>query len=31
MEYIFLHGNIRNTPSDTKVLVEHHLRVDRST
>ena len=31
MEYISLHGCIRNIPSDTEVHAEHHLRVDRST
>ena len=31
MEYIFLHGYIRNTPSDTEVLAEHKLRTDRGT
>ena len=31
MEYIFLHGYIRNTPPDTDVQAEHQLRVDRST
>ena len=31
MEYIFLHGYIRNTPSDTEVHAEHQLRVDKST
>ena len=31
MEYISLHGYIRNTPSDTEVPAEHQLRVDRST
>ena len=31
VEYISLHGYIRNTPSDTKVHAEHQLRVDRST
>ena len=31
MEYISLHGYIRNTPSDSEVHVEHQLRVDRST
>ena len=30
MEYISLHGYIRNTPSDTEVHAEHQLRVDRS-
>ena len=31
MEYISLHGFIRNTSSDTKDLAECQLRVDRST
>ena len=31
MEYIFLHGYIRNTPSDTEVHTEHQLRAGRST
>ena len=31
MEYLSLHGYIRNTPSDTEVHAEHQLRVDRST
>ena len=31
MEYIALHGYIRNTPSDTEVHAEHQLRADRST
>ena len=31
MEYLPLHGYIRNTPSDTEVQVEHQLRADRST
>ena len=31
VEYISLHGYIRNTPSDTEVHLEHQLRVDRST
>ena len=26
MEYIFLYGYIRNTPSDTEVSAEHQLR-----
>jgi len=30
MEYISLHGYIRNIPSDTEVN-EHQLRADRST
>ena len=31
VEYISLHGYIRNTSSDTEVHAEHQLRVDRST
>ena len=31
VEYISLHGYIRNTPSDTEVHAEHQLRVDRRT
>jgi len=31
MEYISLHGYIRNTPSDPEVHSEHQLRMDRST
>ena len=31
MEYLSLHGYIRNTPSDTEVHAEHQLRGDRST
>ena len=31
VEYISLHGYIRNTPSDTEVHAEHELRVGRST
>ena len=31
MEYISLHGYIRNTPSDIEVHAEHQLRADRST
>ena len=31
MEYISLHGYIRNTPSDMEVYAEHQLKVDRST
>ena len=31
MEYISLHGYIRNTPSDTEVQAEHQLRAERST
>ena len=31
MEYISLHGYIRDTPSDTEVQVEHRLRADWST
>ena len=30
VEYISLHGYIRNTLSDTEVHAEHQLRVDRS-
>ena len=31
VEYISLHGYIRNTLSDTEVHAEHQLRADRST
>ena len=31
MEYLSLHGCIRNTPSDTEVHAKHQLRADRST
>ena len=31
MEFISLHGYIRNTASDTEVDSEHQLRVDRRT
>ena len=31
MEYISLHGYIKNTPSDTEVHAEHQLRAHRST
>ena len=31
VEYISLHGYIRNTPSYTEVHAEYHMRVDRST
>ena len=31
VEYISLHGHIRNTPSDTEVHAEHRLRMDKST
>ena len=31
MEYISLHGYIRNTPSDTEMHAEHQMREDRST
>ena len=31
VEFISLHGYIRNIPSDTKVHTEHELRVGRST
>ena len=30
VEYISLHGYIRNTPSDTEVHAEHQLRADKS-
>ena len=30
VEYISLHGYIKNTPSDTEVHAEHQLRADRS-
>ena len=30
IEYISLHGYIRNTPSDTEVHAEHQLRADKS-
>ena len=30
VEYISLHGYIRNTPSDTEMHAEHQLRVYRS-
>ena len=30
LEYISLHGYIRNTPSDPEVHAEHQLRADRS-
>ena len=30
VEYISLHGYIRNTPSDTEVHAEHQLTVDSS-
>ena len=30
VEYISLHRYIRNTPSDTEVHAEQHLRADRS-
>ena len=30
MEYIYLHGYLRNIPSDTEVHAELQLRVDRS-
>ena len=29
-EHISLHRYLRNAPSDTEVLAEHHLRADRS-
>ena len=31
VEYISLHGYIKNTPSDRAMRAEHQLRVDRST
>ena len=31
VEYLSLHGYIRNTPSDTEVRAEHPLRVARRT
>ena len=31
VEYISLHGYIRNTPSDTEVHAEHQLKADRRT
>ena len=31
VEYISLHGYIKNTPSDTEVHAQSQLRVDRST
>ena len=31
VEYISLHGYIRNTPSDPEVHAEHQLTVDRHT
>ena len=31
VEYISLHGYIRNTPSDTEVHAEYQLRADRRT
>ena len=31
VEYISLHGYIKNTPSDTEVQAQRQLRVDRST
>ena len=31
VEYLSLHGYIRNTPSDTEVRAEHQLGADRST
>ena len=31
VEYIFLLGDIRNTPSDTEVLTEHQMRADKGT
>ena len=29
VEYIFLHGYIRNTTSDTEIHAEHQLRADQ--
>ena len=29
VEYVFLHGYIRDRPSDTEVHAEHQLRADR--
>ena len=31
VEYISLHGYIRNTPSDTEMHAKHQLRADMST
>ena len=31
VESIFLHGYVRNTPSDKEVHAEHQLRADRRT
>ena len=31
VEYVFLHGYIRNTTSDTEVHAEHQLKAKRST
>ena len=31
VEYISIHGYIRNTPSATEVHAEHQFKVDRST
>ena len=31
VEYLSLHGYIRNTPSDTEGHAEYQLRADRST
>ena len=31
VEHLSLHGYIRNTPSDTEVHAEYHLRVASST
>ena len=31
VEYISLHGYIRNTPSDTEVHAKHQLRAERNT
>ena len=30
MEYISLHGYIRNTPSDTELHAEHQLREEKN-
>ena len=31
VEYLSLHGYIRNTPSDTEGHAEHQMRADKST
>ena len=31
VEYVSLHGYIRNTPADTEVHAEHQMRADRRT